>query len=74
MGGQGNTTGTGASLGDGGPPSSGTCAALATLPVRVPTYFVDFGAGSDTNDGKSQGSAWKHAPGDASAGGSPRRR
>src|SRR5580700_8147864 len=41
-----------------------TCGPLATLPVRTPTYFVDFSAGNDTADGKSQATAWKHAPGD----------
>jgi Right handed beta helix region len=39
------------------------------LPVRTPTYFVDFSAGSDTADGKTQTTAWKHAPGDMSASG-----
>jgi hypothetical protein len=48
-----------------------TCGPLATLPVRTPTYFVDFSAGNDTADGKSQGTAWKHAPGDTNATGGP---
>ena len=48
-------------------PHVAACTALATLPVRVPTYFVDFAAGSDTADGRSQTTAWKHAPGDANA-------
>jgi hypothetical protein len=71
----------GASPGDGGTPvdanppaDSGllpTCGPYAALPVRVPTYFVDFSAGSDTADGKSQSTAWKHAPGDPNATGSP---
>jgi len=66
-----SATGTGtASTGSGtggGPPSTSDCNALATLPVRTPTYFVDYAAGADTNDGKAQASAFKHAPGDASA-------
>jgi hypothetical protein len=51
-------------------PDSGllpTCGPLATLPVREPTYFVDFMAGSDMGDGKSQSTAWMHAPGDTNA-------
>jgi len=57
--------------GDAAPhPTTPSCADLATLPVRTPTYYVDFAAGSDTNDGKSQGAAFKHAPGDANATGS----
>ncbi len=43
------------------------CAALSTLPVRTAKYFVDFSAGTDTADGKSQTTAWKHAPGDGNA-------
>jgi hypothetical protein len=51
-----------------GPPAMVTaCSTLQTLPVRTPTYYVDFGAGSDTADGKSQATAFQHAPGDASA-------
>ncbi len=53
---------------DAGPhPTPPACTTLATLPVRTPTYYVDFAAGSDAADGKSQGAAWKHAPGDAAA-------
>ena len=70
-----NDVGTGSDAGspDGALPDSGphptppTCQTLATLPIRTPTYFVDFAAGSDAADGKSQGTAWKHAPGDANA-------
>jgi hypothetical protein len=51
----------------GAPPALAVCATLATLPTRTPSYFVDFGAGSDTADGKSQATAFKHAPGDANA-------
>lgn len=55
-------------LHDAGPPAMVTaCSTLRTLPVRTPTYYVDFSAGSDTADGKSQATAWKHAPGDANA-------
>lgn len=65
----------GTSQGDGlpppaeaGPPAMVTaCSTLQTLPVRTPTYYVDFGGGSDTADGKSQATAFQHAPGDASA-------
>src|SRR5580658_5580973 len=44
-----------------------TCATLATLPLRPPTYFVDFSSGDDAATGKSQEAAWKHAPGDTNA-------
>jgi hypothetical protein len=66
-------TTTDASLSDATPSDSGptppsvSCATLSVLPVRTPTIFVDFAAGSDTNDGKSQQTAFKHAPGDANA-------
>jgi hypothetical protein len=57
---------------DGGAPGVlPTCGPLATLPVRSPTYFVDFSSGNDSAGGKSQGAAWKHAPGDANATGGP---
>jgi hypothetical protein len=52
-------------------PAPPTCEKLSTLPKRTPTYFVDFDSGSDTADGKTQGTAWKHSPGDASATGVP---
>ena len=53
---------------DAGPPAMvAACSTLKTLPVRTPTYYVDFGAGSDAADGKSQATAWKHAPGDTNA-------
>jgi hypothetical protein len=58
------------SLADGGPHvAAAACTQLAMLPMRKPTYFVDFGSGSDTADGKSQSTAWRHAPGDANAAG-----
>jgi hypothetical protein len=69
-GGKGDT----GSVHDGGPPPTDggisaaiSCSALQTLPVRTPTYYVDFSAGSDTADGTTQASAWKHAPGDTNA-------
>ncbi|MDP3899712.1 MAG: LamG-like jellyroll fold domain-containing protein [bacterium] len=31
------------------------------------TYYIDFDSGSDSNNGTSQATAWKHAPGDPSA-------
>ncbi len=53
---------------DAGPPAMvAACTTLKTLPVRTPTYYVDFGAGSDTADGKTRATAWKHAPGDMNA-------
>jgi len=48
-------------------PAPPTCEKLATLPKRAPTYWIDFDSGSDTADGKTQATAWKHAPGDANA-------
>jgi hypothetical protein len=59
--------------GEGGGPTGvlPTCTQLSTLPMRTPTYYVDFSAGSDTADGKSQTSAWQHAPGDSAATGVP---
>jgi len=59
-----NDTGTS----DVGPPTMQTaCSTLQTLPVRSPTYYVDFVGGSDTADGKSQATAFQHAPGDTNA-------
>ena len=37
--------------------------------AEATTYYVDFASGSDSNDGRSPTSAWKHAPGDPNAGG-----
>ncbi len=42
--------------------------ATTTPPVSASgTYYVDFDSGSDTNDGRSTLTAWKHAPGDTNA-------
>ena len=57
---------------DGAPhPPTPRCDTLRTLPTRTPTYFVDFDSGQDSADGKTQGTAWKHAPGDTNATGTP---
>lgn len=34
-------------------------------------YYVDYSAGSDTNNGTSTNSAWKHCPGDPTGSGTP---
>ena len=44
---------------------------LSQAVVTAKTYFVDFTSGSNSNSGLSEGSAWKHCPGDASASGVP---
>jgi Right handed beta helix region len=53
----------------GGPPlvKGFSCQPVVDPAPLVPTYFVDFEAGSDTAAGTSQGAAWKHAPGDMAA-------
>jgi hypothetical protein len=62
---------TGAAGGGGaGVTSRFSCAVTAPGPL-TPTYFVDFAGGSDAADGRSQASAWKHAPGDPTAAGAP---
>jgi parallel beta-helix repeat protein len=44
--------------------------AFSALPAALAqAYYVDFAAGSDSADGRSQATAWKRAPGDPSAGG-----
>lgn len=35
--------------------------------LHAATYYVDFAAGSDTNNGTSTATPWKHCPGDANA-------
>lgn len=39
------------------------CLASTALEAYAATYYVDQGAGSDTNTGTSPGAAWKYAPG-----------
>lgn len=46
--------------------TSFSCAEKPLGPL-TPTYYVDFAGGDDTADGRSQGTAWKHSPGDPSA-------
>jgi hypothetical protein len=43
-----------------------SCVVAAPGPL-APTYFVDFASGSDAANGRSQATAWKHAPGDPNA-------
>ena len=31
--------------------------------AHATTYYVDYSAGNDSNDGQSKSAAWKHAPG-----------
>jgi hypothetical protein len=35
------------------------------------TYYIDWAGGNDANDGLSQATPWKHAPGDSAAAGQP---
>jgi parallel beta-helix repeat protein len=44
------------------------CAAM----VSAATYYVDFAEGSNSADGLTPQTAWKHAPGDANATGGPK--
>lgn len=50
-------------------------AALVALagcsPAGSTTWHVDYAAGRDSADGRTPATAWKHAPGDAAAGGGP---
>ncbi len=49
---------------------SGATGATSILPIPTPTgtiYYVDYSSGSDTNNGTSQSTPWKHAPGDSNA-------
>jgi len=41
--------------------------ALCTSSSSAATYYVDFAAGVDSNNGTSTGTPWLHCPGDASA-------
>lgn len=64
----GGAPSSGGSSGAGGTPNTVafTCKVPAPPPL-TPTYFVDFDGGSDSADGKSAQTPWKHAPGDAAA-------
>jgi hypothetical protein len=42
-----------------------------TCAGKAANYFVDYAGGSDSNDGSSTGTAWKHCPGDPTATGTP---
>ncbi|MFO7656622.1 MAG: right-handed parallel beta-helix repeat-containing protein [Bacteroidales bacterium] len=42
-------------------------AAFLSILTYSQTYYIDYEAGSDSNDGLSQLTAWKHCPGDANA-------
>jgi Right handed beta helix region len=65
--GSAGTSGASGSAGSGGAGVTGfTCTQTPPGPL-TPTYYVDFAAGSDSNDGRSQATAWKHAPGDSNA-------
>jgi hypothetical protein len=64
----GATKPDGAPPGDSGPPAVTTpCSTYQALPVRTPTYYVDFSGGSDSAAGTSQTTAFQHAPGDTNA-------
>jgi hypothetical protein len=64
----GHPSGEAGPLAEAGVPAVLTaCSTLATLPVRTATYYVDFSAGSDSASGRSQGTPFKHAPGDSNA-------
>ena len=45
---------------------------FALTSVWAATYYVDFSAGNDANDGLSPRTAWKRSPGDPKASGAPR--
>ncbi len=40
---------------------------LLTIPIYATTYYVDYANGSDSNNGTSKTTAFRHAPGDPSA-------
>src|SRR5689334_21657846 len=42
--------------------------ATGMAPLMAATYYVDYDAGIDSNDGRSTSRAWKHCPGDPAAG------
>ena len=45
---------------------------LFNTPLWAATYYVDYANGDDARPGTSQAAAWKHAPGDTNAAGTPR--
>ncbi len=47
--------------------ATGPTGGVTTGTVAVPTYYVDFAAGSDKNSGTTASSPWMHAPGDPNA-------
>lgn len=53
--------------------NSGTSAdiVITTTEIAGTTYYVDYASGSNANSGRSTSAAWKHAPGDANATGTP---
>jgi hypothetical protein len=64
----GGTTTTGGRSGTGGSAvTTGFSCANDPRPPLSGTYFVDFDGGDDTSDGRTQATAWKHAPGDSAA-------
>lgn len=46
--------------------------ALSANHALATTYYIDFGNGDDTADGRAPARAWKHAPGDENAAGEPK--
>ncbi len=47
------------------------CGMVMTCGLSAETYYVDYHAGDDAKSGKTPEDAWKHAPGDLQAKGSP---
>lgn len=54
------------------PPDFGTANTPPPTLGNGAMYYIDYDKGSDNADGRSQYSAWKHAPGDPSAAGNAR--
>jgi len=44
---------------------------LIAVPSLAATYYVDYVSGSDSNNGTSTSTPWKHCPGDSNATGNP---
>lgn len=42
------------------------CCCVLAQPLWAATYYVDYAAGDDGNDGRSREKPWRHSPGDAS--------